>query len=333
VCGTEEDNVTTKITELAPDAQEARREYDRARKRVQRAKKKNEASTAACALKYLPARVDSATPGPLPVARTDFEDGEPRVRDVDFAAFLGFERPRVIRELIERHSEALGPRRTVRRGDNEGNRAHEEQWLTEHQCIYLAAKSETPIANEILQQVIDVFLAARRGELPLAPAPAKDPILLLLEVNANARKDFLVLQAQTEAIADKVSSQAGSIEVLQEQVKAVEEIADSFESLKEQVKEVEEKATQQALVALSEEEHILGFEYLRQRGFSILEAKQLSPSFGTAAAGLAHSLRITLRKAPPSLYSQQRHGSSFRYEYPRYVLDRVFATMFPGRIS
>ncbi len=100
----------------------------------------------------------------LPVARTDFEDGEPRVRDVDLAAFLGFAEPRAIRKLIARHSAMLGTRDTVSRVVGKGNQV-EEQWLTEHQATYIIAKCETPIANNILQRVVEVFVAARRGKL------------------------------------------------------------------------------------------------------------------------------------------------------------------------
>ena len=36
------------------------------------------------------------------------EEGEPLAKDVDVAKWLGFERPRDFRKLIDRHAEALG---------------------------------------------------------------------------------------------------------------------------------------------------------------------------------------------------------------------------------
>lgn len=61
-------------------------------------------------------------------------DGEPRVRDIELAERLGFDRPRVIRELIDRNIkeiEALGssPCRTavITAGEGRAERAREPQ--------------------------------------------------------------------------------------------------------------------------------------------------------------------------------------------------------------
>lgn len=93
-------------------------------------------------------------------------EDEPRIRDLELAERLGFERPRDIRRLIERHSEALGRRVTVTRlSGNRNGQEVEEQWLTEAQALYICAKSEAARAIEITKAVIQVFVAFRKGQL------------------------------------------------------------------------------------------------------------------------------------------------------------------------
>lgn len=161
-----------------------------------------------------PSTASRATPTP----RTDFPDGEPRIRDTDLGAFLGFERPRAIRELIARHYAALKPtphgtasvslvehRVTPERGGHSVT----EFWLTEHQATYIIAKCETPVANEILQKVIAVFVAVRRGALE---APVEnDPIILM-------RRDQLKMRADVDALGARLAN-------LEEAARAVPSLA------------------------------------------------------------------------------------------------------------
>ena len=66
------------------------------------------------------------------------------VRDLDVAAWLGYERPHDIRELINRHGPALGEVfRTVRKTSEAGGRPGMDNYLTERQVLILIAKSET----------------------------------------------------------------------------------------------------------------------------------------------------------------------------------------------
>jgi len=105
------------------------------------------------------------------LATSGFDDGEPRVRDLELAEHLGYERPRGIRDLITRlvREQKLSDsdvRRTVRRtriGVTE--RDVEEFWLTEAQALKVVAKSETARADAILDELIRVFVAVRRGEI------------------------------------------------------------------------------------------------------------------------------------------------------------------------
>lgn len=91
------------------------------------------------------------------------DDGLPRVRDLDLAERLGYERPADIRELIQRRESDLGEVfRTVRQtAKNKGGRPGTEYWLTEEQAYLVAAKSETPQAMAITKLLIRAFIAAR----------------------------------------------------------------------------------------------------------------------------------------------------------------------------
>ena len=74
-------------------------------------------------------------------------DGEPRVRDIDLAHRLGFERPRDIRKLIERKADdlrELGAARHVARPHHNNGTTVTEYWLNQDQAIYICASSGTP---------------------------------------------------------------------------------------------------------------------------------------------------------------------------------------------
>lgn len=151
----------------------------------------------------------TAAPAPLPIARTDFEDGEPRVRDLDLAVFLNYKEPRQIRKLIKSHQEHLrGFGDLVCRGAthrqstyNGATREYtvDETWLTEHQAVHICAKSETPIANSILKQVIEVFVQARRDAskiTALQGQPISDALTAVLTAVAEAQKTQTAMMAR-----------------------------------------------------------------------------------------------------------------------------------------
>ena len=87
------------------------------------------------------------------------EDGEPRIRDIDLAERLGYERLRDIRKLIDRFANEIELRAIVAQTSG---RPAAEYWLTEEQALFIIAKSETPKATEILKLVIRAFIAVRR---------------------------------------------------------------------------------------------------------------------------------------------------------------------------
>jgi hypothetical protein len=111
----------------------------------------------------------------------DFPDGEPRIRDIDAAARLGYSEPRMVRKLIKRiwpENKAPNCRSTVERQPvgpgGKGIREYtvSEYWLTEAELLKLCARSETPIAESILDDMIAVYVAVRRYLATTVPVQA-----------------------------------------------------------------------------------------------------------------------------------------------------------------
>jgi predicted DNA-binding protein len=98
-------------------------------------------------------------------------DGEPRARDIDIAERLGFERPRKIREIIERNIKEIegfgpAPRHGAMVGVGSGaKREVEEFWLNEEQALLVSVLSRAPNAPAVRAMLIKVFVAWRRGNL------------------------------------------------------------------------------------------------------------------------------------------------------------------------
>lgn len=130
-------------------------------------------------------------------------EDEPRVRDIDLAERLGYERPRTIRDLVERlvregklNDSEL--RRVVRQT---GGRPAEEIWLTEAQALKVVAKSETAKADALLDEVIRVFILARKGLLPVAPAPALGAAVIVDALNKVLAPFAAAMAAQNDRLA------------------------------------------------------------------------------------------------------------------------------------
>lgn len=110
------------------------------------------------------------------------DNAEPLMLDTEIAGKLGYKNPITIRKLIKRMIEAgqLGVVSTVGNGET-GGRAGTYYYLNEAQTLKVIARSKTDIADKILNEVIEVYLAYRKGLLQPAPqvaAPiAADPVL------------------------------------------------------------------------------------------------------------------------------------------------------------
>lgn len=102
----------------------------------------------------------------LSVSDLQVLDHEPRVQDLRLAESLGFERPRKIREIIERNRpelETFGTCPTV--GHVVRGNPVTEYWLSEPQALLICMFSRTERAREARRQLIEVFLAWRQGRL------------------------------------------------------------------------------------------------------------------------------------------------------------------------
>lgn len=101
------------------------------------------------------------------------QGGEPLARDVDVGERLGLQRPRAIRELIERHRgelEGFGPISPYRTAKSGPGRKEEGYLLNEEQALLIAAVSSAPNAPAVRSMLIRTFVAWRRGHLDLPAA-------------------------------------------------------------------------------------------------------------------------------------------------------------------
>jgi phage antirepressor YoqD-like protein len=105
-------------------------------------------------------------------------EGELRILDIQLGDRLGFKRPRDIRQLIERHIEAISALGAVcgmvPQTSEKGGRPATEYYLNRRQAIFITAKSETAEATDITIEIIQKFDAYERGERAFA-----DPAALL----------------------------------------------------------------------------------------------------------------------------------------------------------
>lgn len=113
-------------------------------------------------------------------------DQEPRIYDLRLAERLGFARPRAIRQIIDRNRvelEAYGPLVVIEENSPHGvalsphgvalsrrGTLGRVYWLNEGQALVVCMLSKTPNAAAIRFEVIQVFIAFRRGKAPGNPA-------------------------------------------------------------------------------------------------------------------------------------------------------------------
>ncbi|TWA79129.1 hypothetical protein FBZ85_105437 [Azospirillum brasilense] len=126
---------------------------------------------------------------PLTPDQLNDQDGEPRVLDLTIAERLGMADRHKIRSLIVKNRaelESYGPlvevdgvsarqaetygevRDTVSQTSDKGGRPGKAYYLNEGQALVICALSRTPQAALVRRQIIEVFLAYRRGVLPVA---------------------------------------------------------------------------------------------------------------------------------------------------------------------
>ncbi|KAA5603719.1 hypothetical protein F1188_19450 [Roseospira marina] len=139
---------------------------------------------------------------PLSVTDLDMTLDEPRILDLRLAERLGFSRPRDIRPLIESNAEELRRYGILVCANapqtSQGGRPTIEYHLNQGQCLLVCMFSRTPIAADVRQEVITVFLACQYGEYgrsngrrmnPRAPIQAADIVARLRkETDPTARR-------------------------------------------------------------------------------------------------------------------------------------------------
>ena len=110
-------------------------------------------------------------------------EGEPRIRDVDLAVRLGFERPQKIRELIQRHRGTLNkisvlPTVGQTPDPEKGGRPSAAFYLDRKQAIFITMKSETATATEVTREIIERFDAYERSLKPVVQPETPEMLAL-----------------------------------------------------------------------------------------------------------------------------------------------------------
>lgn len=91
---------------------------------------------------------------------------EARIRDLDLARVLEFTDPHMIRRLIRRHVDSGRIHPLSVTVTETGGRPGTEYWLTKREALWITAHSGTKKSEDMLQEVINVFVLAEEGKLP-----------------------------------------------------------------------------------------------------------------------------------------------------------------------
>lgn len=162
-------------------------------------------------------------------------DDEARMRDLDIARALGFDRVRNIRLLIGRHMATLEAHGDVVRcsykpdavddedeggllhGEanplpNAGGRPGVEYWLNEWQALFICTRSDAANAIEVTSQMIEVFIAWRQGRLAphpdAMPRPAPAPQICGYDLGGPELSAFLSLAREMRLTAGRAAARA-----------------------------------------------------------------------------------------------------------------------------
>ncbi|WP_372574423.1 phage antirepressor KilAC domain-containing protein [Ruegeria jejuensis] len=142
----------------------------------------------------------------IPIKIENF-NGEHRVRDLQLAEALGFERPRNIRKLIERHSSALAEFgeicSTVEQIPNVPGRPAKTYYMNEEQAVYICTKSDTEKATEVSIEVVKTFVAVTRGQRPVAALPDYGDPEVVLGVISHLKEEADAAKAKVVELTPK----------------------------------------------------------------------------------------------------------------------------------
>lgn len=112
--------------------------------------------------------------------RIQYHNGDPMIEDLELARRLGYELPYDIRKLIRRmlDSGQLTQEQvfaTTAKTSGKGGRPGVTYYLGEFASLKVTTKSETENADEITNEIIQVFIDAKNGKRPVRRAA--DPVI------------------------------------------------------------------------------------------------------------------------------------------------------------
>ena len=161
----------------------------------------------------------SSAPFVADVALINF-DGEPRALDIDIAERLRFDRPRKIRDLIERNLVELqryGVCPAVGQTSGaQGGRPSTSYYLNEPQALLICIRSDAECAPDVREMIIRVFLAYRRGQLTSAPIPAD--LAEKIERVADLERELSQKMAAIEKLLPALSAQPDISDIVRREV-------------------------------------------------------------------------------------------------------------------
>lgn len=150
-------------------------------------------------------------------------NNEALVKDVDLATRLGYSRPRSIRQLITRMIDdgRFGYATPYGAFEKAGNGAEVEvYYLNEKQSLKVISESDTAISYQVMDEVIDVFLAYRNGKLSQTQNNSFDISMMLPEAlraladkteELNATKQLVIEMKPKVEFAEAVESSKSGI--------------------------------------------------------------------------------------------------------------------------
>lgn len=139
-------------------------------------------------------------------SRVKMVEGEPYWLDLDLGKWLGFEQPRDIRKLIQRHDANLlktGICATVAQINDGPGRPATENWLSFPSCLYLCAKSQTEKANEVTLAMVQFIDHYRRGEV-ISQMGDTTMVGVKVDIQALARSTEKMLEVTRELLSSQV---------------------------------------------------------------------------------------------------------------------------------
>jgi acetone carboxylase gamma subunit len=163
----------------------------------------------------------------------NFDDGQPRIRDIDLAVALGYKVPAQIRRLIKDHREQLeefGIITAAVINTGERGRPAEEHWLTERQALLLCTWAETDKADDVRKVLVEAFVQFRHGALVPVAETRETRVLTIQERDISAfiqpllkplESRLAVVEDTTQRIESKVDGNTVALSRVEDKLDVV----------------------------------------------------------------------------------------------------------------